>query len=86
MYLIVSYDVEASRCNKIKKIMRLYFFHIHNSVFEGEISEADFKELKNKLDKYLDHVNDKLLFYILPSSKCLKKESINNLSDINNII
>ena len=50
MYLIISYDVESDYCNKILKILRKYLFHVHNSVFEGELTDKQKKELENQLN------------------------------------
>ena len=44
MYLKISYDVESDYCNKILEILRKYLFHVHNSVFEGELTD---KQKKN---------------------------------------
>ncbi|BAB59246.1 hypothetical protein [Thermoplasma volcanium GSS1] len=39
MYLIVVYDVDESRVNKVNKYLKRYLLWRQNSVFEGEISE-----------------------------------------------
>jgi len=51
MYLILVYDVGVERVNKVLKICRKYLTWIQNSVFEGEITEANFIRLKHELSK-----------------------------------
>ena len=50
MHIIVAYDVEAKRTEKFKKICQIYLVKIQNSVFEGEISEAQLMKLKDHLE------------------------------------
>ena len=76
MYAIVVYDVGVQRVNKVKKILRMYMTWIQNSVFEGEITEAEFMELKRKLKEVIEKDSDAVHFYILKSEKYLKKETL----------
>ncbi len=76
MYLIISYDVESDYCNKILKILRKYLFHVHNSVFEGELTDKQKKELENQLNSIIKNTSSSIIFYSLPSSKPLNKEII----------
>lgn len=77
MYIIVSYDVNQIRCNKLLKIFRKYLFHVHNSVFEGEITESEYRKLYNEIKKVIDICDDRVIFYKLPSKKVLKTDTIN---------
>ena len=76
MYAIVVYDVGVQRVNKVKKILRMYMTWIQNSVFEGEITEAELMELKRKLKEVIEKDSDAVHFYILKSEKYLKKETL----------
>lgn len=49
MFVIVTYDVNAKKNNKVLKICRKYLLHVQKSVFEGMITEAKLKRLKNEL-------------------------------------
>ena len=40
MYVIVVYDVNAKRNNKVLKTCRRFLTHVQRSVFEGTITEA----------------------------------------------
>lgn len=73
MYIILSYDVDAKNCSKLMKILRKYVYHIHNSVFEGEITDVQLKKLKEEVKKVLSET-DRMVIYELPSEKALKKD------------
>ena len=45
MYVILVYDVDQKRTSKMLKLCRRYLSWIQNSVFEGQISEVQLKQL-----------------------------------------
>lgn len=49
MYIIVAYDVDAKRTEIFKKICQAYLIKVQNSVFEGELNEAQLMRLKSDL-------------------------------------
>ena len=53
MFVILVYDVKTKRNNKILKTCRKYLRHVQKSVFEGNLTEAKLKRLKNELKKML---------------------------------
>jgi len=65
MYLILVYDIAQKRVNKVMKICREYLDHIQNSVFEGEITSAGFKELKSRLNRVIVTDTDSVIIYEL---------------------
>ena len=76
MFLIVAYDVDVSRVNKVKALFREYLFWVQNSVFEGELTEAKFLELKNRLKSIINEETDSVVFYIMNSKKMVEREII----------
>ena len=65
MYVVLVYDISqekngASRWSRIFKICKKYLSHIQDSVFEGELSNAQLErfkqELKGHINKELDSV------------------------------
>ncbi|AGK61243.1 CRISPR-associated protein, Cas2 family [Archaeoglobus sulfaticallidus PM70-1] len=74
MYVIVVYDVNVDRVNRIKKFLRRYLTWIQNSVFEGEITPADLEEVKMGIREIIDEDEDMVVIYRLPSSKSLNRE------------
>lgn len=65
MYYIVVYDVEEKRVNKVCKFLRRYLHWVQNSVFEGELSEGKFMEMKLKLMNIIDPEVDSVVIYTL---------------------
>lgn len=75
MYVILVYDVNEKRTNKILKLCRKYLNCIQNSVFEGEISEVKLKELKNRASLIMDNEIDSFIFKTR-NEKWLDKEIV----------
>ena len=76
VFLIVVYDVEVDRVNKVKSLLREYLFWVQNSVFEGEITVSKFEELKWNLKKEIDENADSIIFYIFRAKPAVKKEVV----------
>ena len=53
MYVLMTYDVEAKRTEKFKKLMRRYLEHVQFSVFSGDLSEAKLMELRRAVSRLL---------------------------------
>ena len=49
MFVILVYDIGEKRVQKVLKTCRKYLYWVQNSVFEGDISNADFVKLKAEL-------------------------------------
>jgi len=86
MYIIMAYDVNEKRVNKVLKKSREYLTWIQNSLLEGEITEAKFKILKSKIEKIIEPQEDSVRWYIFESDKLLKEESIGVSKGGTNII
>ncbi|NHV60736.1 MAG: CRISPR-associated endonuclease Cas2 [Candidatus Verstraetearchaeota archaeon] len=76
MYVIMVYDVGQERIPKVLNIGRRYLTWIQNSVFEGEISEANFIKLKDELSRVIEKEGDSVTFFILRTTAYLKKETL----------
>lgn len=74
MYVILVYDVNVARVNKVLKIARRYLTWVQNSVLEGELTEATFRALRNELARIINPDEDSILFYVLGSQKYAKRE------------
>jgi CRISPR-associated protein Cas2 len=73
MYLILVYDVAQERVGKVCKTLRRRLTWVQNSVFEGEISDADFKHIQADLSKIVDGSTDSVLFYCINNPKGWEK-------------
>lgn len=65
MYLILVYDVGQERVGKVCHTLRRRLTWVQNSVFEGEVSEANFKQIQADLSKIIDGQSDSVLFYCI---------------------
>ncbi|WP_058946815.1 CRISPR-associated endonuclease Cas2 [Thermococcus sp. 2319x1] len=74
MYVVVVYDVAVERVNKVKKFLRQYLHWVQNSVFEGEITLAEFERIKAGLKDIVDENEDSVVIYKLRSMP--KRETI----------
>jgi CRISPR-associated protein Cas2 len=62
--------------NKVLKICRKYLTWIQNSVFEGELAEANLMRLKYELSKVIEEKHDSVTFYLLRTTAYMKKETL----------
>lgn len=69
MFVILVYDVEQKRVAKALKTCRKYLYWVQNSVFEGEITEANFTKLKMELDKIINKDKDSVIIYRFRTTK-----------------
>jgi len=77
MYVILVYDIGEKRVGKMLKLCRQYVNWIQNSVFEGEISEVQLKELISKALKIMKkEEHDSLIIFKSRNENWLEKEVI----------
>lgn len=76
LFVIMVYDIGEKRVQKILKISRKYLYWVQNSVFEGEITKANFVKLKIELKKKIDESYDSILFYTFRTTKFSSRENI----------
>ncbi|MGL6297673.1 MAG: CRISPR-associated endonuclease Cas2 [Methanobacteriaceae archaeon] len=66
MYLLIVYDVDVKRVNRVNKFLKLYLHWRQNSVFEGEITISQFKKLKLGLEDIINPKIDSIFIYKVP--------------------
>lgn len=76
MYVLVVYDVSVERVTKIHKCLKRFLHWRQNSVFEGELTEAQIESVKQNLVKILNKQTDSVLLYIARDEKWLKREHL----------
>ncbi len=69
MFVLMVYDVNVDRVTKVLKIGRKYLNHIQNSVLEGELSPAQYKQLKHEVEKTISPDHDSVRFYLLRTTR-----------------
>ena len=77
MYVILVYDVDQKRTSKMLKLCRRYLSWIQNSVFEGQISEVQLKQLVLEAKRVMED-EDSLIVFKSREEKWLQKEIIGN--------
>ena len=80
MFVIVTYDVNVKRNNKVLKICRKYLVHVQKSVFEGNITEAKLRKLKLELKRTTKTDEDSVIIYRFDSLKYSSKEVLGEYS------
>ena len=86
MYIIMVYDVNEKRVNKVLKIGRKYLNWIQNSVLEGEITVAKYEKLKMELLNVINKDEDSVIFYILRTTLYSKREIIGLTKECSQLI
>lgn len=69
LFIILVYDFNVKRVGKALKICRKYLHWVQNSVFEGEISKANFVKLKTELNNIMDGDEDSVIIYMFRSKQ-----------------
>ena len=76
MYIMLVYDIEEKRVAKMLKLMRKYLNWIQNSVFEGELTEAELFKMKNEIRGIIDEDLDSVIIFKARDKKWLEKSVI----------
>ncbi|AEG61207.1 CRISPR-associated endonuclease Cas2 [Desulforamulus ruminis] len=69
MFVVLVYDVNQKRVNKVLKKCRQYLNWVQNSVLQGEISEANLTKLKMELERIINKEEDSIILYNLRTTK-----------------
>ena len=86
MFVILVYDVNAKRTNKVMKTCRKYLIHVQRSVFEGKITEAKLEKFKKEIKKICHEDEDSVMIYKFDSLKYSTKEVIGLIMANDNIL
>ena len=73
---MIVYDVSVERVTKVHKCLKRFLHWRQNSVFEGELTEAQIETVRSDLKKIIDNEIDSILLYIARDAKWLKRESL----------
>lgn len=63
-FLIAVYDVNQKRGGKMLKLFRRYLTWVQNSVFEGDLTVAQFRQLQHEAEAIMED-EDGVVFYQL---------------------
>lgn len=82
MYILVTYDVDttdkagARRLRCVAKACMDYGQRVQNSVFECEVTEAQYCILKERIRNIIDNSRDSIRFYFLNKNENRRTESL----------
>jgi CRISPR-associated protein Cas2 len=76
MYVIAVYDVGEKRVVKMLKRCRQYLNWIQNSVFEGEMTDVQLKELKYKAKDIMKEHEDSFIIFSSREQKWMDKQVV----------
>ena len=71
MYILITYDVDTisetgqKRLRQVAKACQDYGQRVQNSVFECEVTEAQFTLLKSRIESIIDEKLDSIRFHFL---------------------
>ncbi len=68
-YYIAVYDVNVRRVAKMLKLFRRYLTWVQRSVFEGELTEAQFQRLRHESSQIMNPDEDVVIFYELRDAR-----------------
>lgn len=77
-YVILFYDVNEKRVQKIFKICKKYLAHYQKSVFRGEITPANIIKLRNDLKKIIDKHEDFICIVKTINAEIFEEEVLGN--------
>jgi len=62
-YFIAVYDIGEKRVGKMLKLFRQYLNWVQNSVFEGELTHAQYARLRLAAEDLMEEEEDSIIFY-----------------------
>jgi len=74
VFVIMAYDINVERVTKVLHVGRRYLNWVQNSLFEGELTKAQFARLKADLCKIIDVEQDSVVFYVLRQEQYLERQ------------
>lgn len=76
MFIILVYDAGEERVSKFLKTCRRYLTWVQCSVFEGELTGAQFARLKSDLRKIMNPEEDSVIIYTFRTKHYFEREVI----------
>jgi CRISPR-associated protein Cas2 len=76
MYVILVYDFGEKRVGKMLKLCRKYLNWIQNSVFEGEITDLQLKQIEASAAAFMNPDEDSIIIFSSRSQMFMDKRII----------
>jgi len=73
LHIVASYDIsDPKRLAKVARTMKNYGERVLKSVFECNLDEKRFGDMKRQIDEIIEQIEDSVRYYIL-CEKCIKE-------------
>ena len=72
-YYIAVYDISGKRIAKMLKLYRRYLHWIQNSVFEGELTDKQMKELMRQTRAIMNPKEDSVIVFKLKNANAMER-------------
>ena len=76
MFVIIVYDMGVERVTKICQYLRRSMDWVQNSVFEGELTDAEFKRIQHDVKEIMEADVDSVRFYTFRTKEQVKIETM----------
>jgi CRISPR-associated protein Cas2 len=86
MYVILVYDTAAERNPRVLKICRQYLHWVQRSVFQGQLSTAQHRNLTSALHRLIDPNHDSIRIYRTPGPDLVEIQQIGSVLGTDNPI
>jgi len=87
MYVLLVYDIEVARLVKVHKFLKRHLHWVQNSVFEGELTDAQLETVRAGLRRLLSDDADSVLIYTAREQRWLSRETLGKeRSEIGNLL
>jgi len=74
--VIIVYDAGVKRLNKVRIFLKQYLNWVQNSVFEGELTKAEYMKVRLRLKELIDEDEDCIFIYSVRDRKYLGFEEL----------
>lgn len=74
--MIIVYDMGVERVTKICQYLRRSMDWVQNSVFEGELTDAEFKRIQHDVKEIMEADVDSVRFYTFRTKEQVKIETM----------
>jgi len=73
LHIVASYDIsDPKRLGKVARAMKGYGERVLKSIFECNLDQEKFAEMKSKIDEIIEPIEDSVRYYIL-CGKCIRE-------------
>lgn len=87
MRIIAVYDIGEKRVSKVRKVFLKFLNPVQLSVFEGDLTEASYRKLRNQLSDIIEPTYDSIIFFCMDNPKWMTKDVMGvEKNDLSNIL